>query len=243
MAARRTGGGPAETDAAAEAADRPDTLFLVCAALGREVRAIVAAHGWDADIVSINAAYHLYPSKIEQAVERYLLETDGRYRRRVVVYGHCGAFGLDEILDRHGAVRPLGPHCYEMYGGERFAAALKEQPGTYILTDFLIRAWDRLVVRGLGIDRHPRLKTLFFRHYTRLLYFSQEEDETLVAKAREIAAWLGLPLTVKHVGYGDLERRLVAIMDGREQPVSTATLDGYTPAYPIAESGRPGGPA
>lgn len=221
-----------------DGANGPDTLFLACAALGRELKAIARRHGWDAEIVSINATYHLYPSKIEQAVETYLRETDGRYRRRVVVYGHCGAFGLDEILRRHGAVRPLGPHCYEMYGGDRFAEALREEPGTYILTDFLIRAWDRLVVRGLAIDRHPKLKDVLFQHYERLVYFGQEEDDSLVARAREIAAWLGLPLKVEHVGYGDLERRLMAIMEDREQPTAAMTYDGYNPAYPIAESPR-----
>lgn len=217
-----------------EPAEEPTTLFIACAALGREVKAIVKKHAWRADVQSINAAYHLNPKRIEAAVEQRLTQTVGRYERRVVVYGHCGAFNLDAILQKHGAVRPLGPHCYEMYGGERFAEVLREEPGTYILTDFLIRAWDKLVVRGLKIDQHPKLKDLLFREYRRLVYFSQEEDEGLIAKAHEIAAWLGLPLQIEHVGFGDLEWRLVAIMNGREQPTSAMTHDGYCPTCPYA---------
>jgi hypothetical protein len=227
-----------------EAPDAPanDTLVIVCAALGREVRAIAARRGWQVDLVSINAAYHLFPSKIEQAVEAKLRESAGRYERSVVVYGHCGAFELDEILARYGAVRPVGPHCYEMYGGERFAELLREDPGTYILTDFLIRAWDQLVVRGLKIDQHPKLKSLLFKHYHRLVYFPQEPDEALVDKAHEIADWLELPLEIDEPGYGDLEARLVAIIEGGEQPIASMTMGGYdVAAYPIAE--RRGGAA
>lgn len=213
---------------------KPKTIFIACAALGREVKAIIKKHGWDADFQAIDARLHLWPKKIGPAVEERLEQTEGHYERRVVVYGHCGAFDLDTILEKHGAVRPLGPHCYEMYGGERFAQALQEEPGTFILTDFLIRAWDKFVVQGLKIDKHPKLKELLFQHYRRLIYYSQEEDESLVAKAQAIADWLNLPLIVEPVGYGDLERRLVAIMENQEQPIATMTLDGYSGGYPTA---------
>jgi hypothetical protein len=211
------------------------TVFIACAALGREVKAIIKKYGWDADFQAIDAKLHLFPQKIGPAVEERLEETEGQYERRVVVYGHCGAFDLDGILEKHGAVRPVGPHCYEMYGGEQFARALREEPGTFILTDFLIRAWEAFVVKGLKIEQHPKLKHLLFRHYRRLAYFSQEKDDRLIARAHEIAAWLNLPLTIEHTGYGDLERRLVAIMEGREQPTASMTLDGYSStAYPTA---------
>lgn len=213
---------------------KPKTIFIACAALGREVKAIIKKHGWDADFQAIDAQLHLYPKKIGPAVSERLEQTEGQYERRVVVYGHCGAFDLDDILEQHGAVRPLGPHCYEMYGGERFAQALQKEPGTFILTDFLIHAWDKFVVQGLKIDKHPKLKVLLFQHYRRLIYYSQEEDESLVTKAQEIADWLNLPLLVEPVGYGDLERRLVAIMENQEQPIAAMTLDGYSGGYPTA---------
>ena len=220
----------------AEGAPANDTLVILCAALGREVREIATRHDWQVDLVSINAAFHLVPSKIETAVEAKLQETAGRYRRTVVVYGHCGALGLDEILARYGAVRTMGPHCYEMYGSERFAELLREDPGTYILTDFLIRAWDRLVVQGLKIDRHPKLRLLLFHNYHRLVYFPQERDPALVDKAHQIAAWLELPLQVEEPGYGHLEARLEAIMEGRAQPMASMTMGGYdSTAYLIAE--------
>lgn len=211
----------------------PKTIFIACAALGREVKAIIKKHGWNADFRAIDAKLHLRPQKIGPAVEGELIRAQAQYERQVVVYGHCGAFDLDGILENYGAVRPLGPHCYEQYGGQDFADALQEEPGTFILTDFLIRAWDKFVIQGLKIDKHPKLKSLLFHHYKQLLYFSQEKDDNLVTKAQEIADWLNLPLKVKHVGYGDLERRLVAIMEGREQPTAEMTFDGYNTGNPI----------
>lgn len=214
------------------------TLFVACAALGREVKAIVRKHRWDADVHAIDAKLHLYPQKIGPAVDSVLESLGSRYERRVVVYGHCGAFDLDAILEKHDAVRPLGPHCYEMYGGGHFANAIREEPGTYLLTDFLIRAWEPLVIKGLKLDEHPTLKEEMFRHYRRLLYYSQEKDDALLERAHAISRWLELPLEVEHVGYGDLETRLVAIMEGKDQPVSDVTLDDYDQkSYPVATSG------
>ncbi len=217
------------------------TVFITCAALGREVKTIVKKRGWDVDLQSIDAKLHLHPHLIGREVDKRLAQLDGEYERKVVVYGHCGAFDLDEVLARHGAVRPLGPHCFEMYGSEEFAAALKEEAGSYILTDFLVRTWDKLVIQGLKLNEHPKLKPLMFYKYRRLVYFSQEEDETLVAKAHEIAEWMGVPLTIKHVGYGDLERRLAAIMEGEAQPVAAMTYDGYS--TPSADAGPATEPA
>lgn len=213
----------------------PKTIFIACSALGKEVRTIIRKYGWHADFRPINAVYHLYPSKIEEQVAEKLDETDGAYERRVVVYGHCGAHNLDAIIGAHeGVVRTAGPHCYEMYGGEDFRAAVKEEPGTYILTDYLIQVWDKMIVTGLKLDQHPKLIKLMFGHYKRMIYYSQEVDEALIDKAGLIAESLGLELIVRHVGYGDLERRLVAIMEGRPQPGADAETADY--AYPTAET-------
>ena len=214
---------------------QPRTLFIACAALGREVKTIINKHGWNAEFEAINAKLHLQPNKIGPAVEERLKKTQGKYSRTVVVYGHCGAFDLDDILRKYGAVRPLGPHCYEMFGGDEFSNALKQEVGTFILTDFLVHAWQKFVVQGLKIDKHPELQNLLFAHYKRLVYFTQEENnDALVERAGEIADSLGLELEIRHVGFGDLERRLVAIMEDREQPVTDMTHDGFTStAYPV----------
>lgn len=213
---------------------RTKTIFITCSALGKEVKAIIRKHGWEADFLPLDSRYHLYPTKIERAVKEKLVETDGAYERRVVVYGQCGAHKLDAIIAEHeGAVRPVGPHCYEMYGGEDFRKAVKEVPGTYILTDYLVQVWEKLIIRGLKLDQHPKLKKVMFTHYKRMIFYTQEENATLVEKAQAIADDLGLELIVRHVGYGDLERRLVAIMDGKPQPGAEAEAADY--AYPVAE--------
>ncbi|MBI3375370.1 MAG: DUF1638 domain-containing protein [Betaproteobacteria bacterium] len=213
---------------------RPDTLFIACSALGKEVRTIIQKYGWHADFIPLDSRYHLYPMKIEEAVEKCLNDTDGDgYGRRVVVYGHCGAHNLDAILANHaGAVRPVWPHCYEMYCGEDFRTAVKEVPGTYILTDYLVHAWDKLIVRGLKLDKHPKLTKVMFAHYKRMIYYAQEESESLIDKARAIAGSLGLELEVRAVGYGALEPRIVAIMAGRPQPGADGEAADYV--YPIA---------
>jgi len=188
--------------------------LLICGALGKEVKTIVDEHGWDVDIYGVPALHHFYPKKIVESVERRLEELSGRYQRVVVVYGDCGTAGaLDPILERYAAVRLRGPHCYEMFAGKDFDRLADEQPATFFLTDWLVRNFERAVVRGLGLDRYPDLKPAYFGNYTNLLYLAQFRNDELVAKACEIAAYLQLPLEVRFVGFGELETRLAELVE------------------------------
>lgn len=188
--------------------------LLICGALGKEVKAIVDRHAWDVDVYGVPALHHFYPKKIVDAVDRKLADLSHRYPRIVVVYGDCGTAGaLEPVLERYGAVRVRGPHCYEMFAGTDFDRIAEERPATFFLTDWLVRNFERAVVRGLGLDRYPDLKMVYFRNYTDLLYLVQVEDEGVVAKAREIGEYLGLPLELRHVGMGELESRLAELVE------------------------------
>jgi hypothetical protein len=191
-----------------------DVALLICGALGKEVKTIVDEHGWDVDIYGVPAMHHFYPKKIVEAVDRKLDELSAGYRRVVVVYGDCGTAGaLEPVLERHGAVRVRGPHCYEMFAGDDFEAITVERPATFFLTDWLVRNFERAVVRGLGLDRYPELKPVYFGNYTDLLYLAQFSDARLVAKAEEISQYLGLRLEVRSVGFGELEARLAELVE------------------------------
>ena len=138
--------------------------------------------------MTVPALDHLAPKQIVRDVEAELEALDGRYERIVVAYGDCGTFGaLDRLLERFDAVRTGGPHCYEMYGG-RLAAEAEHRIGTFFLTDWLVRNWQRAVIEGLGIGRFPYLRNTYFDHCTDVLYLRQSPEPSLEAKAREIAA-------------------------------------------------------
>src|SRR6266852_6873657 len=188
--------------------------LLICGALGKEVKAIVDGHGWDLDIYGVPAMHHFYPKKIVEAVDRKLDELSAGYRQVVVVYGDCGTAGaLEPVLERHGAIRVRGPHCYEMFAGSDFDRITAERPATFFLTDWLVRNFERAVVRGLGLDRHPELKEMLFGNYEALLYLRQVPNARLADKAVEIAAYLGLPLEINDVGLGELETRLADLVE------------------------------
>ncbi|RME47005.1 MAG: DUF1638 domain-containing protein [Chloroflexi bacterium] len=190
------------------------TAFIICGALAREVLAIIARHGWDAEVVGVPALDHVHPERIAPDVEKRLLELREQYDRVIVVFGDCGSRGaLDAVLARYGIERVAGPHCYEMYGGPLFHELMAENPGTFFLTDFLVRTFQGTVIRELGLDRFPHLRDEYFRNYKRIVYLAQTHDPELCARAEEIAGYLGLPLEIRHTGYGLLEERLVALMD------------------------------
>jgi hypothetical protein len=187
--------------------------FVLCGALAREVIAIVKRHGWNVELFGVAALDHMFPVRIAPDVERRLRELIPRFERIVVVYGDCGTAGrLDELLELYNVPRIAGPHCYEMYGGASFDAIMDQQPGTFFLTDFLVRGFEGTVWKGLGLDRFPELKETYFANYTQLVYLVQQDDPALLAKASTIAATLGLPLELRRTGYGQLEARLVELM-------------------------------
>ena len=190
------------------------TAFVICGALGKEVKDIVDRRGWDVDIYGVSALLHLYPNRIVDELREKLHELRPRYEHLVVVYGDCGMNGkLEPILDEIGAARVKGPHCYEMLAGtELFERVSEERPGTFFLTDWLVRNFERAVVRGLGLDRHPDLIPMLFGNYDAVLYLRQMPNPRLAAKAQEIAAYLGLPLEINDVGLGELESRLADLM-------------------------------
>jgi hypothetical protein len=119
---------------------------------------------------------------------------------------------LDALLAEEGVERIPGAHCYEFLAGAKTFADLSEaEPGTFYLTDFLVRHFDRLVTRGLGLDRHPELAGEYFRHYRKLVYLAQTRVPATIERARQIAQRMGFEFEHRFTGYGGLGERLGAL--------------------------------
>ena len=189
---------------------RSRTLLIACGALAREVLALVRRHGWDGaiEVQCLPAVWHNFPDRIPEAVRRKIraAREHGGFARIMVAYGDCGTGGaLDAVLEEEGAERIPGAHCYEFFSGRAVFAALHEaEPGTLYLTDYLARNFHRLIVEGLGIDRHPELEPMYFGHYRRLVHLAQTRDEALSDLARTAARRLHLRFERRFTGYGDL---------------------------------------
>jgi hypothetical protein len=189
----------------------PSVLVLACGAIAREVLAIVRLNGWShVDVRCLPAKLHVKPERIPSAVDAKLRERGAGYDHVFVAYADCGTAGaLDRVLAAHGVERLPGAHCYAFFAGEDEWAALQdEEPGTFYLTDFLARHFEALVIRPLGLDRHPELIGDVFGNYRRLLFLAQTEDARLLARARAAADRLGLAFEVRQTSYGDLSRTL-----------------------------------
>ena len=154
---------------------------IACGALAGPVREIAARRGWPAEVHSLPAVLHNRPARIAPAVEQLATDLLGRGRRVAVAYADCGSYGaLDGLCERLGLARLPGLHCYDVLAGPgRVAALLRAEPGTYLLTDFLVRGWSRLVLAELGLDRHPELWPDYFGHYRRLVWLAQDRDAGL----------------------------------------------------------------
>ena len=143
-------------------------------------------------------------------------EARGRYDRVLVLYGDCGSGGLlDRVLEEEGVERIDGPHCYAFYTGvEDFLIEAEADPTCFYLTDYLARHFDRLIIQGLGIDRHPELLPAYFGNYTTLVYLAQTDDPALRSKAEAAAERLGLTYRYRFTGYGELGSFIERARDG-----------------------------
>lgn len=190
-------------------------LVIGCGALAVELVELTRRAGLPAmDLTCLPASLHNRPERIPGAVAARIrrARADG-YEQIFVAYADCGTGGmLDRILEAEDVARLEGAHCYEVYAGRAaFAALADEEPGTFYLTDYLARNFDRLVVRGLGLDRHPELLPLYFGNYRRLVYLAQTEDDALTARAGAAAARLGLAFERRFVGLGELRPAIAAL--------------------------------
>ncbi len=186
-------------------------LVIACGALAREIVALKRLNGWSAlEVECLPPELHNRPEQIPAAVEGAIHAARARHARIFVAYADCGTGGLlDALLEKEGVQRLPGAHCYEFYAGaSAFAALAEEQPGTFYLTDFLVRHFERLVIEGLGLDRHPELRDEYFRNYQRLVYLAQSRDVGLSAAARVAATRLGLAYEERYTGFGELESSL-----------------------------------
>ena len=144
-------------------------------------------------------------------------ELAASYDEIAIAYADCGTYGaLDAVCADLGLRRLPGLHCYDLFAGEsRLASFLDAEPGTYLFTDFLVRSFDRTVVKELGLDRHPELAEDYFRHYTRVVWLAQEPTPELRDQAEAAAGRMGLPLTVVETGDTRLEAALEELLRPR----------------------------
>jgi hypothetical protein len=197
----------------ATASNGQGMLIIACGALAHEITALRRANRWDdLHVRCLPAELHNRPEKIPDAVRALIHAARDRYQSIFVAYGDCGTGGLlDKVLREEGVERIPGAHCYEFFATAPVFAELAEaEPGTFYLTDFLLRHFERLVLRGLGLDRHPELFPSYFGNYRKLVYLAQAPGAESLGQARGIATRMGLQFEYRATGYGTLQSTLVA---------------------------------
>ena len=170
-------------------------LVIACGAIARELVRIKALNKWDhIEFQCLPAALHNAPEDIPAAVKAKIESQIKHYEKVFIAYADCGTAGrLDKVLDEYEIERIPGAHCYEFFSGsEIFHPFAEAELGTFYLTDFLTRHFERLVIKGLGLDRRPQLMPVYFGNYKRVLYLAQTESEKLQTMAANYATYLGL---------------------------------------------------
>jgi hypothetical protein len=210
--------GPTSTTASSTSSASEPVEIVACGALAGHIREIAARRGWPVTVRPLPAALHNRPEKIKSHAERVLLTARAQGSRAVLAYADCGTYGaLDDLAAKAGVSRLPGLHCYDLYAS---AAAVErlfaEEPGTYLLTDYLIKSFERSVIQPLGLDRHPELWSDYFGHYRRLVWLAQQPTPELAEAATRISSLFNLPLTRIGTGTQGLEAALAVLLE--EQP-------------------------
>ena len=187
---------------------------VACGAIAQPVSAIVSRRGWPVDVHPLPPLLHNQPQKIAPAVRDLVARLRPSYDQVVVGYADCGTYGaLDGVCDELGVARLPGLHCYDLYAGaSRIEQFLADQPGTYLLTDFLVRSFARTVEQELGLDRWPELRDDYFGHYRRIVWLAQHPTARTRAAAQRAADVVGLPLEEIVVGDALLEEALEELL-------------------------------
>lgn len=197
-------------------------LVIACGAIARELVRIRDLNGWDhVEFQCLPAELHNRPDRIPAAVQDKIAaaRAEREDRRIFVAYADCGTGGLlDKALEGTGIERIPGAHCYEFFSGsENFHRLADEEAGSFYLTDFLVRHFERLVIRGLGLDRQPQLMPVYFGNYKRVVYLAQTRSEKLQEMARAHAHKLGLEYIFEYHGDGPLTLTLAPSLSSQAE--------------------------
>lgn len=189
-------------------------LVLACGALAREIQQLKLINGWEhLKINCLEADLHNRPERIPERIRANIRRYRPQFSQIFVAYADCGTGGLlDRVLAEEGIERLPGAHCYASFAGQQSFAELAEaELGSFYLTDFLARHFERLVIKGMQLDKHPELLPLYFNHYKRLVYLAQTSNPELLAKAQAAAEFLHLEFKLVPTGYGELATELARI--------------------------------
>ena len=202
------------------------TLVIACGALAKEILVLTRQFGKQVELQCLPAGYHNRPEKIVPGLKTILDEKAHFFDHVLIGYGDCGTGGrLDHLLENYqNAVRMPGAHCYAFYAGlHNFDNMMDEELGTFFLTDYLVRHFNTLIIKGMGLDRFPELKDTYFEHYKKLVYIAQTKDPELQTKAKAAALELGLSYSFKHVGYGALANA-IAMVETEAEPLEAVSV-------------------
>jgi Protein of unknown function (DUF1638) len=216
---------------------------IACGALGTHLREIIERRGWNVAVHNLPAQLHNSPRQIVPAAERLARQLLADGHDVALAYADCGTYGeLDRLCERLGLRRLPGLHCYDVLAGpDRIAGVLAAEPGTYLLTDFLVRSFRRSVLVPLGLERYPELWSDYFGHYRRVVWLAQSPEPGLAAQAAAVAEMFGLPLTVIEVGISRLERELEYLIGDQvgapTGPAGGSTAGGSTASPAVGPAG------
>ena len=196
------------------------TAVIACGALGAPIREIAARRAWHLEVHVLPPLLHNRPRAIAPSAEKLARRLLSEGRTVVLAYADCGSYGaLDDVCARVSIERLRGLHCYDVYAGaETLRALFEEDPGTYLLTDFLVRSFRTTVLSELGLDRRPELWGDFFGNYKRIVWLAQRRDVALKSEAKKVAGMFHLPLTILDVGVGGLEAELERLLGEASRP-------------------------
>jgi hypothetical protein len=211
----------------AERAPFAPTAIVACGALGPSIHEVITRRGWTVDVHLIPALLHNRPTLIAPEVEALTKQLQRRGQQVGVAYADCGTYGaLDDVCERLGVARLHGQHCYDVFAGaDQIQNLFDEEPGTYLLTDFLVQSFRRTVISELGLDRYPELWGEYFANYRRVVWLAQRRSEHLEAEVRSVADMFGLPLVILDVGTLSLEVELEALLNATSVAAFSSTLE------------------
>lgn len=187
---------------------------IACGALASHVHDIAQRRNLELHVEPVNPLLHNRPEGIAPEVDALLIELKHNYEKVVVAYADCGTYGeLDKVCQKHQVNRLAGDHCYDVFAtAERMRKEFEAQPGTFVLTDYLVKSFRRSVMKELGLEKYPQLRDDYFHSYRRILWLAQHQTQELLDAAHDVAQYLDLPLEIIQVGDQYLEEQLVSLI-------------------------------
>ncbi len=172
----------------------PKNITLIsCSLFRNEIEFLRSKHELELPVVYLNSILHIYPEKLQIAMDKAILKELKKGQKVILLYGECH-IDIRESTKHPDVVRVQGLNCIEiMIGKKRYKRIQKER--LFCFLPEWTRRWRDIFSGHLGLNRENARSFMQDMH-SEVIYLDTGVEPVPFELIKEIEDYTGLKMDV-----------------------------------------------